>query len=82
MTLATATTTPRSDMSPVQVIVDPLHLDEIPDIMDAMNWHTAAKLMRHWFDMKESYVMTPELDPAKLVLYLYRPIDIMTISSK
>ena len=37
MTLATATTTPRSDMSTVQVIVDPLHLDEIPDIMAAMN---------------------------------------------
>ena len=61
MTLATATTTPRSDMNPVQIIVDPLHLDEIPDIMDAMNWHTAAKLMRHWFDMDESYVMEPEL---------------------
>ena len=66
MTLATATTTPRCDMNPVQVIVDPLHLDEIPDIMDAMSWHTAAKLMRHWFDMEEAYVMTEDVRSGKV----------------
>lgn len=66
MTLATATTTPRCDMNPVQVIVDPLHLDEIPDIMDAMSWHTAAKLMRHWFDMEEAYVITEDVRSGKV----------------
>ncbi|MBB6056156.1 DUF6402 family protein [Tolumonas osonensis] len=66
MTLATATTTPRSDTNPIRVIVDPLHLDEIPDIMDAMNWHTAAKLMRHWFNQEEAYVMTADIRSGKV----------------
>lgn len=71
MTLATATTTPRSDTNPFQVIVDPLHLNEIPDAMDKMGWDIAAKLMRYWFSLKPEpgqppYVMTGEVRSGKI----------------
>ena len=72
MTLETATTTPRNDINPIQVIVDPLHLDEIPSIMDAMNWHTAAKLMRHWFLLKKD-VMDPKVRDGTV-----SPLDLST----
>ena len=57
MSLMAGTTTPRSDNQGIKVMVDPLHLDEIPDAMDKMNWHTAAKLMRHWFSIKPAWAM-------------------------
>lgn len=58
MSLATATTTPRTDESAVKVLVDPLHLDEIPNAMRAMGWTVAPQLMEHWFSIKPAYVMT------------------------
>jgi hypothetical protein len=61
MSLATATTTPRTDGSAVKVLVDPLHLDEIPNAMRAMGWTVAPQLMEHWFSIKPAYVMKPEL---------------------
>lgn len=61
MSLATATTTPRTDGSAVKVLVDPLHLDEIPNAMRAMGWTVAPQLMEHWFSIKPAYVMTEKI---------------------
>lgn len=55
MVVSSTTTTAEKDQQETKVDVDFFHIDMIPDAMDKMNWHVAAKLMRHWFSIKPAF---------------------------
>jgi hypothetical protein len=57
MTLATSVTSPKSQTAGKKVLVEVLHLDDIPGAMDKMGWKISARMMRRWFAAQPAYIM-------------------------
>ncbi|UDJ83972.1 DUF6402 family protein [Kosakonia oryzae] len=55
MAVSSTTTTKEQEQQEKKVSVEFFHIDMIPDAMDKMNWHVAAKLMWHWFSIKPAF---------------------------
>lgn len=60
MAQATTTTSDDKEKQEKKVEVEFFHIDMIPDAMDTMKWPVAAKLMRHWFNIKPSFSYTAQ----------------------
>ncbi|PLN45264.1 hypothetical protein CWN65_28275, partial [Klebsiella pneumoniae] len=60
MAVSSTTTTKEREHQEKKVSVDFFHIDMIPDAIDKMKWPVAAKLMRHWFDIKPSFTYTAQ----------------------
>lgn len=55
MAVSSTTTVAEKEQQEKKVDADFFHIDMIPDAMDKMDWHVAAKLMRHWFSIKPAF---------------------------
>lgn len=55
MAISVTTTSKEKEKQEKTVEADFFHIDMIPDAMDKMQWSTAAKLMRHWFNIQPAF---------------------------